>query len=312
MKGVFCTNGAHLFTAALLCSDKKRCIMLPWYNHHGWLGVKNQFPSFLPQQVSKFPVLRALNWFTVWQYLCPSSQSFSLMSVCHLFLVFRTCSPMKLAAASKWGYPSHWAEILGRGGRFMTHTLPLTLGGVHSGHKHTHTHTHLTDCTIKVKEAMVRKGFWWFFFGHQSQIQQVDAIQKMYKIDVRALVKTLYSQVSFAVQRMKWKSFMNISQECLCNFCKGIGSCARLTQIYTNTLLYTCELELPTNQAVGSTMPADSMPFTIPSNLTCAVCWTTHGRHISSQPHSHSPIGIWLEVIFMSFQTYIITDLCHH
>ena len=126
--------------------------------------------------------------------------------ICHLFLVFRTCSPMKLAAASKWGYPSHWAEILGRGGRFMTHTLPLTLGGVHSGHKHTHTHTHLTDCTIKVKEAMVRKGFWWFFFGHQSQIQQVDAIQKMYKIDVRALVKTLYSQVSFAVHWREWKS----------------------------------------------------------------------------------------------------------
>ena len=44
----------------------------------------------------------------------------------------------------------------------------------------------------------------------------------------------------------------------------------------------------------------------------CAVCWTTHGRRISSQPHSHFSNGIWIEVIFTSFQTYIITDLRHY
>ena len=48
---------------------------------------------------------------------------------------------------------------------------------------------------------------------------------------------------------------------------KNAGSCARLTQIYTNALLYICEPELPTDRAFGSTMPADSTIFTISSNL---------------------------------------------
>ena len=53
--------------------------------------------------------------------------------------------------------------------------------------------------------------------------------------------------------------------------------------------------------------------------IWCAVCWTTHGRRISSQPRSHSPSGISLAVIFFSFsylrhysltslQTYIIVN----
>ena len=59
---------------------------------------------------------------------------------------------------------------------------------------------------------------------------------------------------------------IHICQECLCSFCKNTGSCACLTQIYTNTLLYICELELPTDRADGSTIPTDPMLFTIPSN----------------------------------------------
>ena len=153
---------------------------------------------------------------------------------------------------------------------YDTHTAPHTWRSPIWSQTHTYTHTfnrlHYQSQRGDGQERILMI-FFRFFFGHQSQIQQVNAIQKMYKIDVRALVKTLYSQVSFAVQRMKWKSFMNISQECLCNFCKGIGSCARLTQIYTNTLLYACELELPTDRAVGFTIPADSTPFTILSNL---------------------------------------------
>ena len=64
-----------------------------------------------------------------------------------------------------------------------------------------------------------------------------------------------------------------IPQECLCSLCKNAGSCARLTEIYTNALLYICELEFPTDRAVGSTIPADSTIFTIASNLTCDLCW---------------------------------------
>ena len=62
------------------------------------------------------------------------------------------------------------------------------------------------------------------------------------------------------------REITHISQECLCSFCKNTGSCARLRQIYTNTLVYICELELPTNRADGSTIPTDPMLFTIPSN----------------------------------------------
>ena len=127
--------------------------------------------------------------------------------------------------------------------------------------------------------------------------QQVDAIQKLYKTDV---VRALYSQVSLEV--------IHISQECLCSFCKNTGSCAHLTQIYTNALVYICELEWPTNRAVGFTIPADSTPFTIPSNRAYdELCWTKHGRRISSQPRSHSPNCISFVVIFTSF-----SDLHHY
>ena len=77
--------------------------------------------------------------------------------------------------------------------------------------------------------------------------------------------------------------------------------------------MYICELMLPTNRAVGSTIPADSTLFTIPS---------THGCHISSQPCSYSPNCISFEVIFtlfldlhhyrlMSLQTYVIVKSQH-
>ena len=42
------------------------------------------------------------------------------------------------------------------------------------------------------------------------------------------------------------------------------------------------------------------------------MCWTTHGRRISSQPRSHSPSGISLAVIFFSFsylRHYSLTSL---
>ena len=49
--------------------------------------------------------------------------------------------------------------------------------------------------------------------------------------------------------------------------------------------------------------------------IWCAVCWTTHGRRISSQPHSPSPKGIWLEVIstpFLDWHHYRLTLLLNH
>ena len=126
--------------------------------------------------------------------------------------------------------------------------------------------------------------------------QQVDAIQKVYKTDV---VRALYAQVSLEV--------IHISQECLYSFYKNTGSCARLIQIYTNALLYICELELPTNRAVGSTIPADSTPFTIPSNLAYdELCWTTHGRHVLTLPTVYRSRSS-----SRHFLTYIITDLRH-
>ena len=93
---------------------------------------------------------------------------------------------------------------------YDTHTAPHTWRSPLWSQTHTYTHTfnrlHYQSQRGDGQERILMIVFL-FCFGHQSQIQQVDAIQKMYKIDVRALVKTLYSQVSFAVQRMKWKSF---------------------------------------------------------------------------------------------------------
>ena len=73
---------------------------------------------------------------------------------------------------------------------------------------------------------------------------------------------------------------IHISQECFCSFCKNAGSCSDLTQIYTNTLRYIYQLELPTNRAVGSTIPADSTPFTISSNLAYDVLCV--GQHMDA------------------------------
>ena len=81
---------------------------------------------------------------------------------------------------------------------------------------------------------------------------------------------------------------IHISQECLCSFCKNAGSCARLTQIYTNVLLKICELELPTNRAVGSTIPTASMLFTIPSNLAYDVLCVLLSLHAHNQVHDYS------------------------
>ena len=77
------------------------------------------------------------------------------------------------------------------------------------------------------------------------------------------------------------------------SFCKNAGSCARLTQIYTNALLYICELELPTDRAVGSTIPADSTIFTTASNLTCDLCFRGGGVNLVFVPLAGSFIH-WL------------------
>ena len=125
---------------------------------------------------------------------------------------------------------------------------------------------------------------------------------------------------------------IHISQERLCSFCKNAGSCSHLTHIYTNTLLYIYELELPTNRAVGSTMPADSTtnravgstipadstPFTISSNLAYDVlCVGQHMgpvfliSHFLTSPTIYHFRSSSRHFTLTSLQTYIIVKSQH-
>ena len=116
------------------------------------------------------------------------------------------------------------------------------------------------------------------------------------------------------------------SQECLCSFCNNAGSCARLTQIYTNVLLYICELDLSTDRAVGSTIPQYrltpcSSQFPQVWQMMCCVLdntWTPYFQsatfsllqrymdrghlHVISNLHHHR---------LTSLQTYVIVKSQH-
>ena len=248
--------------------------------------------------------------------MCPSSQSISLMSVCHLFLVSTTCSPLKLAEASKWGYPSHWAETLGRGGRSMIVDTNNALSYLEEStlvtnptHAHRHTHTHTCNWLHSQSQRGNDQGrilmivflFCFLIFCHWSQLQ-VNGIQKMYKIDVRAFVKTLYSQLSFAVRRMKWKSLWISPKSVYAVSARALGlapTCHRFTQTRFCTLV---SLSCPPTKQLVPQCQLTPCPSQFPKILHM-MCWTAHGHHISSQTHSHSPNSVWLEVIMMSFQT---------
>ena len=173
---------------------------------------------------------------------------------------------------------------------------------------HTHMHTHTCNWLHSQSQRGSDQGrilivflFCFLIFCHRSQLQ-VNGIQKMYKIDVRAFVKTLYSQLSFAVQRMKWKSLWISPKSVYAVSARALGlapTCHRYTQTHFCTLV---SLSCPPAKQLVPQCQLTPCPSQFPKTLHM-MCWTAHGHHISSQTHSHSPNSVWLEVIMMSFQT---------
>ena len=133
---------------------------------------------------------------------------------------------------------------------------------------------------LSKSEATVTEGFGWLVPCHNTE---VDDIQK---------AKTLYSQVSFAVQRIKWKSFMS-PKDVYAVSARMLGlvpTWHRFTQTQFCTFVsLTCHQQ-SSWLLNASWLHAfhNSLKFAI----YCAVCWTTHGHCISSEPRTHSPNGI--------------------
>ena len=140
--------------------------------------------------------------------------------------------------------------------------------------------------------------------------RQVDAIQTVYKTDV---VRAIYSQVSFAVQRTSLKSVYSVSARTL----GLVSTWHRFTRTHLCTSV---SLSCPPTEQLAPQCQPTPRPSQFPQiwHMMCCVLGN-NWRRISSQPRSHSLNCISVEVIFTSFSdlhhyrlTSLQTDLRHY
>ena len=141
--------------------------------------------------------------------------------------------------------------------------------------------------------------------------QQADAIQKVYKIDVSAL----YSRISFAVQRMKWKSFTSpMSVYAVSPRTLGlVPAWHRFTQTYFCTFV---SLTCPPTEQLAPQCQLTPHPSQFPQiwHMMRCVLDNTWMPYFQSNTFS-LPKGIWLEVIstpFLDLDHYRLTLLLNH